>query len=57
MNNTYIFKTLYENIAVFKALVKYVDNEQACWKPADNKWSVLEVVNHLFLQNMPLRNP
>jgi hypothetical protein len=48
MNNTNIFKTLYENISIFQTLIQHIDNQQARWKPAEGKWSVLEVVNHLY---------
>lgn len=30
-----------------EALARGVDGEQARWKPAPEKWSILEVVNHL----------
>lgn len=29
------------------ALTKDLDNEQARWRPAAGKWSILEIVNHL----------
>ena len=48
MNSSYIFKTLYENISVFNTLLQNVENQQAIWKPAENKWSILEVINHLY---------
>ena len=48
MNSINIFNTLNKNIEVFQALIQGIDNQQACWKSADNKWSVLEVVNHLY---------
>jgi hypothetical protein len=43
-----IYKKLNENIDIFQTLIQNVDLEQARWKPAEGKWSVLEVVNHLY---------
>jgi hypothetical protein len=48
MNCANIFSKLHDNIKVFRALVKGVDSVQAKWKPVENKWSVLEVINHLY---------
>ena len=31
-----------------EALVRGVDDAQARWKPAPEKWSIVEVVNHLY---------
>lgn len=28
--------------------LKYVDDEQAHWRPSDDQWSILEVINHLY---------
>jgi len=36
------------NIEVIHNLVKGVSPEQARWKPAPEKWSILEVINHLY---------
>lgn len=33
---------------IFESLVKDVNAEQALWQPARDKWSILEVVNHLY---------
>lgn len=35
------------NADVFDALTRGVSEEQARWKPAIDKWSILKVVNHL----------
>jgi uncharacterized damage-inducible protein DinB len=35
------------NAEVFAALVRGVDQEQALWRPSEETWSILEVVNHL----------
>jgi len=37
-----------DNRAVFEALLANVSLEQARWKPTPDKWSMLEVVNHLY---------
>lgn len=40
-------RRLEANARVFRALVDGVSAEQARWKPEPDKWSILEVVNHL----------
>ena len=48
MNLDYVIDRMEANARVFVSLVKGVSAEQACWKPAPDKWSVIEVVNHLY---------
>ncbi len=48
MNLTYFIERLDKNRFVFEALVRSVGPEQVRWKPEPDKWSILEVVNHLF---------
>src|SRR6187402_2846090 len=36
------------NRGVFESLLANVGLEQARWKPSPDKWSILEVVNHLY---------
>jgi hypothetical protein len=36
------------NAAAIAALARDVSDAQARWKPADDAWSLLEVVNHLY---------
>jgi hypothetical protein len=48
MDNKIISRRLYQNISVFENLIAGVDHIQAKWKPAPEKWSVLEVINHLY---------
>jgi len=48
MNLNYFIDRLSKNRAVFEGLVRDVSLEQARWKPTPDKWSILEVVNHLF---------
>lgn len=39
---------LEQNIEIFRALFNGVTDEQALWRPEPGKWSMLEVVNHLY---------
>jgi hypothetical protein len=48
MNLKYFIDRFSKNREVFKALIEGVDVEQAKWKPHSDKWSILEVVNHLY---------
>jgi len=48
MNLNYFIDRFSKNRDVFIALVREVDQEQVRWKPAPDKWSILEVVNHLY---------
>ena len=36
------------NAATIKQLLTGVSDEQAKWKPDDDTWSILEVINHLY---------
>lgn len=48
MNLIYYIDRLSGNVSVFENLVRGVADEQARWKPSPDKWSILEVVNHLY---------
>jgi len=48
MNLEYFIARLATNREVFEGLVKGCSIEQARWKPSPDKWSILEVINHLF---------
>lgn len=48
MNAEYFVGRLSKNGRVFDALVRNVGEDQARWKPTPDKWSILEVVNHLY---------
>jgi hypothetical protein len=48
MNLEYFVERLSTNHQVFEGLAKGAGPEQARWKPSPEKWSVLEVVNHLY---------
>jgi hypothetical protein len=43
-----IIKKLEENAAVFKSLLENIPKDQSYWKPSPGKWSLLEVINHLY---------
>ena len=48
MKHQQIIGHLHVNGEVFKYLFKNISDEQARWKPAADRWSLLEVVNHLY---------
>lgn len=48
MYPNYFVERLSTNCVVFQGLVKGISLEQARWKPVPDKWSILEVVNHLY---------
>ena len=48
MNLTYYIERLSGNASVFEGLARGIGDEQARWKPSVEKWSILEVVNHLY---------
>lgn len=48
MDLNYFIDRLSQNREVFDSLLREVSPEQAAWKPAPEKWSMLEVVNHLY---------
>lgn len=48
MKLDYFVDRFAQNRGVFESLGRGVSLEQARWKPAPDKWSILEVVNHLY---------
>ncbi len=48
MDLGYFIDRFAKNRDVFRALLAGVNAEQAKWKPAPDKWSMIEVVNHLY---------
>jgi hypothetical protein len=48
MDYEYFIERLSTNRQVFQSLVKDASLEQARWKPTSDKWSILEVINHLY---------
>lgn len=47
MNLDFYLTRLAENVRVFEGLAGGVDEAQARWKPAPERWSILEVLGHL----------
>jgi len=43
-----IIKKLETNSSTFKSLLDDVSDEQSKWKPSPEKWSLVEIVNHLY---------
>jgi hypothetical protein len=48
MNLHYFIDRLSKNRGVCESLLNGVSLEQARWKPSLDKWSMLEVINHLY---------
>jgi hypothetical protein len=48
MNLDYIVNRMAANAVVLESLAKGIDAQQAGWKPTPDKWSIVEVVNHLY---------
>lgn len=48
MDLNYFIARFSNNRGVFESLLRVVRLEQARWKPTPDKWSMLEVVNHLY---------
>lgn len=47
MDSAFCIARLESNLDAFRALLSNVNDEQALWKPIPDKWSLLEVINHL----------
>lgn len=48
MNHQQIISQLETNSDIIKLLFKNLPKEQARWKPGADRWSILEVINHLL---------
>jgi hypothetical protein len=48
MNLNYFIERFSSNRGVFESLLRHVSLDQGRWKPSPNKWSMLEVINHLY---------
>lgn len=48
MNSNYLINQLENNSEVFRNLLSGMPDEMIKWKPAKNKWSLLEIVCHLY---------
>lgn len=47
MNYQFIINELETNTAVFQALLQNVGKNEYLWKPAEDKWCLLEIICHL----------
>jgi hypothetical protein len=48
MEKEQIINNLESNINVYDGLCANITTEQSRWKPSSDKWSILEVINHLY---------
>ena len=48
MNLDYFIDRFAKNRGVFEGLLRAASPEQVRWKPTADKWSMLEVINHLY---------
>lgn len=48
MNLEYFITRMGHNAESIRALLSDIDDRQARWKPSPEKWSILEVINHLY---------
>jgi hypothetical protein len=48
MNLSYYTDRFSNNASVFENLARGASDEQSHWKPSPEKWSLVEVVNHLY---------
>lgn len=48
MDLDHVIERMDANAGIFESLTTGIASEQASWKPAPEKWSILEVVNHLY---------
>ena len=48
MKNEFIFDELERNGVVFETLLHDLPEEVYCWRPAEGKWNLLDVVCHLL---------
>jgi hypothetical protein len=48
MDLDYVIDRMTANAGIIESMVKGINADQAGWKPTPAKWSILEVVNHLY---------
>lgn len=48
MNQRYVIRQLESNRGVFKDLLNQITEEEYLWRPATDKWCILEIVCHLL---------
>jgi len=46
VNIAWVIDRLEADVLVFQGLLRGVETTQARWRPAEGKWSILEVINH-----------
>jgi len=52
MNRHALTERLAANLPVIRGLVESVSGEQVLWRPSPDHWSILEVINHLYDEEM-----
>jgi hypothetical protein len=48
MDDLIFVKSLAKSVHLIESICKDISAEQAVWKPEPKKWSIIEVVNHLY---------
>jgi hypothetical protein len=48
MELDHVISRMAANASTFESLTRGLSAEQGVWKPAPDRWSILEVVNHLY---------
>lgn len=48
MESSIIIERLINNLNIFKSLIVGVNSDHCTWKPQPEKWSILEVLHHLY---------
>lgn len=52
MNFNYAIQQMKDNATIIRSMVEGITNDQARWRPDPNSWSILEVINHLYDEEM-----
>jgi len=48
MDSIFLINRLQKNIEIYKTLIIEINEDQHRWKPLPEKWSILEVIHHLY---------
>jgi len=48
MDSLFLINRLQKNIEIYKPLIIEINEDQHRWKPHPEKWSILEVIHHLY---------
>jgi len=43
-----VIDKLENNLELFNTILKYINDNQSKWKPSPPKWSIVEVIHHLY---------